>query len=946
LPRRTDGPLGETDTQAALARSERGLRQLIDGVSNPMMLVAHDGVVVVANPAAEALLGWTASDLAGMPVEEVIAPSSRADHRVRREAFAADPPIGPVGVAPEMLALSRGGREIPVSISLAGIETADGPLMAVTIVDASARLSRKRQDAALRRIAAAAGADLPVDDLLAMVVEEAAALLAADKSQMARFDPNGEVVIVGSYGDDLTSVGNHIPRSSGSSLVTVARTGTPARLAYADLAEDDPVRDLALAQGHQQAVAVPITVHTRLWGGLMVAARDDVAPEAVDALTRFAEYAGAVIGASESRATEHALRESEQRFRLLADFIPQLVWSAGADGDCDFLNRRWAEYTGIATEEQLGVRWLERVHPDDRPALMDAWRSAVEGDGTFSAEFRIRRHDGLFRRFDARGVAMRDATGAAVRWFGSNTDVEEARASAAADRASEAQLRAALDAGRMGAWTLDVRRGMLHVDANVRALFEIGGDVPDIDVRDALRGRIVDEDRADVRRAFARALSGEASDYHAEYRMTRADGETRWVQSRGRVTRGGDGTPRMVTGVLVDVTDARRAGERQLRSQKLEALGTLAGGIAHDFNNLLQVVGGSIAMVRTELPGDHAAQAPLGTVERATQRAAELVDRILAFSRPDEDSERRPVAIAPIVQEALDLLRPSLPAMIELRLSADEELPPVCGDAAAITQVVTNLAANAAQAIGRRAGVIEFLIESVELEPDEVTGVPELEAGRHIVLTVSDDGPGMDTATLSRVFDPFFTTKAPGEGTGLGLSIVHSVMRAHGGAVAAYSVPGTGTAFRLFFPTTSAHVAPPPADVAPAAGPSRPGRILFVDDEPDLVALNERSLGRAGHAVTGFTDPRAALARFREDPDAFDVVVTDLSMPGVTGLDLAREVLALRPGIPVLIATGYIPPEERAEAEALGVTAILPKPSPIARLREVLGEVLGEVLAG
>ena len=941
MPGPADGALGRTDTQTRLASSERGLHQLIDSLPDAVLLVRHDGIIARANPAAEALSGWPAEELAGMPVETLIAPVSRPAHRARREAFAAAPPTGPAGVH-EMAALGRNGRETPVEVALAGIETGGGPVMCVTIRDASARLRRQRQDAALRRIAAAAGADLPIAGLLAMVVEEAAALLGADKSLMARFDPDGEVVIVGSHGDHLTSAGDHVPRDSGSSLVAVARTGAPARLDYDDLPPGDPIREPALAQHHHHAVAVPIAVHTRLWGGLMVAARDDVAAEAVDALTRFAEYAGAVIGASESRATERALRESEERFRLLADFIPQLVWTADADGRCDFLNRRWVEYTGIATEEQLGLKWLDRVHPDDRPALIDAWRSAVEDDGSFSAEFRIRRHDGLFRRFDARGVAMRDEAGAVVRWFGSNTDVEEARAAAAADRASEAQLRAALDAGRMGAWTLEVDRGVLRVDANVRALFEIGDDVPDVEVRDALRGRILSEDRSDVRKAFARALSGEAPDYHAEYRIVLADGSGRWIQSRGRVTRDGDGAPRTVTGVLLDVTDARRAGERLLRSQKLEALGTLAGGIAHDFNNLLQVVGGNVAIARAGMPEDHAAQGPLGTVERATQRAADLVDRILAFSRPGEDSERRPVAIAPVVQEALDLLRPTLPAMIDLRFSAEDDLPLVCGDTAEITQAVTNLATNASQAIGRRAGVIEFRIDAVDLESEELEGAPELEAGPHVVLTVSDDGPGIDDAVISRIFDPFFTTKGPGEGTGLGLSIVHSVMRAHGGAVTVYSVPGTGTAFRLYFPATSAVPDRARPGTAAAPGTSRTGRILFVDDEPDLVALNERSLGRVGHTVEGYTDPRAALERFRAAPDAFDAVVTDLSMPGMTGLELAREVLALRAEIPVLIATGHIPSGERAEAEAIGVRAILPKPSPIARLREVLGEVLGD----
>ncbi|MBJ7454615.1 MAG: PAS domain S-box protein [Thermoleophilia bacterium] len=942
MPGPADGTLGQTDPTTALARSERGLRQLIDSVRDPMLLIAHDGVIVVANPAAEELLGWAASDLAGMPVEDVIAPASRAEHRARREKFAADLPTGPVGVVGGVFALSRSGREIPVSIALAGIETADGPLMGVTIMDASARLSRERQDAALRRIAAAAGTELPVDRLLTMVVEEAASLLTADKSLMARFDPDGEVVIVGSHGDHLTSVGDHIPRGSGSSLVAVARTGAPARLFYDDLPEDDPIRELALTQDHHQALAVPISVHTRLWGGLMVAARDDVPPEAADALTRFAEYAGAVIGASESRAVERALRESEERFRLLADFIPQLVWTADADGAYDFLNRRWAEYTGVATEEQLGLRWLDRVHPDDHPALMRAWDAAVNGRAPFAAEFRIRRHDGLYRRFDARAVAMRDDTGAAVKWFGSNTDVEEARAAAAAVRASEAQLRAALDAGGMGAWTYDAARREVRVDRNVRTLFEIPDDITDAEVQGPLDERIHRDDRLLIREVMTRALEGVDADYRAEYRIVRDDGSLRWIDSRGQVARDADGAARMVTGVLLDVTAAREAGERLLRSQKLEALGTLAGGIAHDFNNLLQVVGGNVGLARDTLAAGHPALEPLGTVERAAQRGADLVDRILAFSRPEDGSPRDHLDIAALVDDTLDLLRPTLPAMIELRCSSAERLPPVVGDPAAVAQIVTNLAANAAQAIGRSPGVVRFEIDAVDLRAEDLPAVPDAREGRYVRVVVTDDGPGMDASVLPRIFDPFFTTKGPGAGTGLGLSIVQSLMRAHAGVVTVHSRPGTGTVFQLYFPVGSGAVIAGPEGAARPVATARAGRVLFVDDEPDLVALHERSLGRAGHVVSGYTDPRSALARFREGPDDFDVVVTDLSMPGMSGLELARGILALRPGIPVLIATGYIPPEERAEAEALGVRAILPKPSPIARVREVLAGVLAD----
>ena len=813
MPGPAHGVESDPEVQARLARSERGVRQLVDGIVDAVLLIDWDGVVVMANPGAERLFGVPQAALAGVHVESLLAPSARAPHRARREAWAADPPIGPVAVLEGVSVLDRRGVEVPVRVQLTGIELAEAPVMCATFRDISAERNRERQDAALRRIAAAAGPDLPIGTLLTMMVEEAAALLGAEKALVGRFD-SGEVEIVGSYGDDHTQIGDRIPAGSGSTLLAVARTGAPATLAYDDLPSGDPIRERALSQDHHHAAAVPITVHTRLWGGLMVAATREVPPDVLDALTRFAEYAGAVIGAAQSRAAAEAVS------------------------------------------------------------------------------------------------------------------------------ASEAQLRAALDAGRMGAWAFDPEGSHLTVDDNIRTLFGIGSDVPDESVRLALSNRVHPDDRERVAAGFARVVSQGGPSHHVEYRIILPGGVTRWIETWGRVARDGDGTPGRFTGVMVDVTDQRQAGERQLRSQKLEAIGTLAGGIAHDFNNLLQVIGGNVGLARADLRGDDPAQEHLGTVERATERAAELVGRILAYSRPGDEAERAPVALDGLVEDALDLLRPTLPAMIELRSWYGGGLPTVSADRAGITQVVTNLATNAAQAIGRRAGTIEFRLEAVQLEEEETRGTPELSAGAWVRLTVSDDGPGMDAETLERAFDPFFTTKDPGTGTGLGLSIVHSVMAAHGGAVSAYSEQGVGTAFRLYFPIEADDAsAVTPVEEPPL--PARTGRILFVDDEPDLVALHERSLGRVGHEVAGFTDPRVALERFREDPDGFDAVVTDLSMPGITGLDLAREILALRPDIPVLIASGYIPPDERLEAEELGVREMLPKPSPLGQLRDALTRALG-----
>ena len=942
-----DGVVVSPPDDAARAKlNARGLRQLVSNAPHPTFLIRpDDGTVVESNAAAAEMLGRPLAELSGVAIEELIAPDSRRGHRMRREAFAAAPVIGPMGVVRGASALTREGSPVPVEIGLSGIETAEGPLMCATLRDVSDDLLRERQDAALHRVAAAATSEVALDALLAMVVDEAAGLLAAERALLARFDP-GAIVVVGCHGDPIrTHVGEVIPSDSGAALAVLARTGATAQMAYADLDPHDPLRDAALREGREHAVAVPIDLPDGRWGGLMVATARPPSGTEVEALQRFAELAGVLISAAQGRAVEQALRDSEESFRQLADFVPQLVWTCDETGRCDFLNRRWEEYTGVPAVEQLGDRWLAQVHPDDRDDLVAAWSAAVAGSTSFVAEFRLRRSDGTYRPFDTRAEPLSDASGTVIKWFGSNTDVAGARAAEKAVRESEVWLRAALEAGRMGAWSHDLVTGRSQFDRQCRLLLAIGEDVPDDELGERIRELIDPADMARLDAARARALEeGDTRPHQTEFRVDLPGAGRRWLTGHSSISLDSAGRPRALIGVMLDVTAEREAGERALRSQKLEALGTLAGGIAHDFNNLLQVVGGNVALARAALPAGDVAEEHLSTAERATRRAADLVGRILSFSRPDEEVEREPVALEALVADALELLRPTLPAMIALRASAEPGLPAVLGDPVALTQVVTNLATNAAQAIGRRPGVVEFRVERLDLTAEDIRSNPDLVSGDYVRLTVGDDGPGMDAATLALIFDPFFTTKEPGSGTGLGLSIVHAVMRAHGGAVTAYSSPGKGAAFHLYFPVAAGPAVPQTGDgpaPAVAAAPRRGARILFVDDERDIVELHEKSLARAGHVVTGHTDPREAVGAFRAHPSAFDAVITDLSMPGMTGLEVAREVLALRPDIPVLIASGYIPPEERAEAEAIGVRVVIPKPSPLAHVREVLEDALG-----
>jgi CheY-like chemotaxis protein len=291
------------------------------------------------------------------------------------------------------------------------------------------------------------------------------------------------------------------------------------------------------------------------------------------------------------------------------------------------------------------------------------------------------------------------------------------------------------------------------------------------------------------------------------------------------------------------------------------------------------------------------------------------------------------------VDEVLKLLRATLPAGIALEKEFAANTPHVLADAAQIHEAIVNLTTNAAYAIGPRAGRIDYRLEAVQVEETLVRSIPGLRPGCYARLTVTDNGCGMDAATLERAFDAFYTTKPVGKGTGLGLSMVHGTMRSHGGAVTAQSTPGRGSSFALYFPAAREGAGHEAQTASAQSAFSAGQRVLYVDDEEALVSLARRALSKQGHTISGFTDPKEALAEFRAHPHDFDIVVTDMSMPRMSGLEVAREVLALRPQIPVLMATGYLGAADEAAARDAGIRELIIKPLTMDEMAAALGRV-------
>lgn len=416
------------------------------------------------------------------------------------------------------------------------------------------------------------------------------------------------------------------------------------------------------------------------------------------------------------------------------------------------------------------------------------------------------------------------------------------------------------------------------------------------------------------------------------------DGKRVIVASQWVLHRDPNGQASRILEVNADITALKQAEALQLRSQKLESLGTLAGGIAHDFNNILSAINGSASLAISQIPNDHPAQICLTEIEKAGTRAADLVRRILTFSRP-QDQNMQVQAIEPVIEEALKLVRSTLPAMIEIRTEFSKVLPKVCVDATQIYQVMVNLATNAAHAIGDNRGVIEVKLDERTVKEHEVLLYSEVPAGHYTRLQVNDNGCGMDAATLQRIFDPFFSTKPTGKGTGLGLSVVHGIVTAHHGVMKVYSEPGKGTTFHIYLPAVREAVAVgrAPEREAPMGNGER---ILFVDDEGVLLFVGTMTLEQNGYKVTGMPNGESALHELRQNPGGYDIVITDLSMPGMSGLQLAHQLRKVRPDLPVILTSGYVNPEDQAGADRLAIRAILTKPVNTKELLSTLAAIL------
>lgn len=499
-------------------------------------------------------------------------------------------------------------------------------------------------------------------------------------------------------------------------------------------------------------------------------------------------------------------------------------------------------------------------------------------------------------------------------------------------RSSEERHRRIFEGARDGLVVLGAGRAVEQINPAACRLLDRTGlppaDVADLFAPDVALGAAVtaalDRDRAEE---FEHQRPGEAGWLRVSVSPLGAEG--RWLIG------------------LTDLTEAVRGRQRlqlqeeQLRQkQKLEAVGTLAGGVAHDFNNLLTAIMGNTELCLMSLPADHPEAPGLKLVLRAARRARDLVQQILAFSRQSAP-RREVVALGSLVEETINLLRTLARGTVDFVPEIPAGLPEILADPAQVHQVLMNLGTNAVQAMRGTPGRLSFRAEQIEVGAELQAQHPDLKPGSYVRLTLQDTGPGMSPEVQRRIFEPFFTTKPPGEGTGLGLSVVHGIMRQHGGVVTLYSQVGRGTLFQLYFPTAATLKPELAAQGVVSPVPGHGERVLFVDDDEAIVQTGRKILEHLGYVVSAHVQPAEAWREYERRPADFALVVSDLTMPELGGLELLARVRALRRDQPFVLSSGFFSEAERDEAAARGATVLLPKPISYATLGQAAAAALG-----
>ncbi len=639
------------------------------------------------------------------------------------------------------------------------------------------------------------------------------------------------------------------------------------------------------------------------------------------------------------KSTQDALKKSEAHYRSLFNNLPIGLYRTTPEGLVLDANPMLVQMFGYPDKETFLSRRAEELYvtTEDREVFKRTVSSQPFGS---HYECEMRRFDGATLWVENQSTAFRDSEGRVLYFEGSLKDITERKRSEEALRNSEARFRTAFENASVGMTLVDLHGVYFEVNpalggmVGYRPAEMIGRPVADFTHPDdiGLRAQFLDD-----------LLEGRISSGEQERRFVHKDGSTVWTLIWASLHRDQNGRPLYFISLVQDLTARKKADEERgklesqlLQAQKMEAIGALAGGIAHDFNNILSAI---IGYTELSTLGDGAPVDYLQEVLKAANRAKDLVKQILSFSRQTEE-ERMPVHVGMVVKEVAKFLRASIPTTIDINCHIDEKAGSVLANSVELHQIMMNLCTNAVHAIGGQAGVVEIRVRRVEITARQRNACPDLDPGFYVELSVKDTGQGIRPEIMERIFDPYFTTKEKGVGTGLGLAVVHGIVKKSNGTIGVESHLNEGSIFYIYLPQIEMPSATlPHPSLVPLGGS---GRILFVDDEKMIADIGEKILRRLGYDVVSRTSPVEALELFKVKSRAFDLVISDQTMPGMTGDALARELMQINPEIPVILCTGYSQLIDAEKAKKKGIKALVMKPILINEMDDAIRRVLKE----
>jgi PAS domain S-box-containing protein len=664
----------------------------------------------------------------------------------------------------------------------------------------------------------------------------------------------------------------------------------------------------------------------------------------------------------DSKQMEEALKESEERYRRITSAITDYIFTVHVEDGIAVRTMHTPvceTVTGYTAEEFNNdpFLWLNMVVEEDQEIVRDHASRILEGENVGAIEHRIRRKDGSVRWVSNTPVLHRDPGGILISYDGVIRDITGHKQAEEALRESEQRLKIILHGSPISTFVIDKEHRVIYWN---EALEHLSG-IKTEDVvgtcdhweafydskRPCMADLIVDGALEAIPEWYPSKFSksqliNEA--YEAIDFFPSLKGKGKWLRFTAAVIRNTAGDLVGAIETLEDITESKQTDEERkkleaqlMQAQKMEALGTLAGGIAHDFNNILSAIIAYAEGGKHIVPDTDKVRKNIDEILKVSSRARDLVKQILAFSRRTKH-EYIQLKLDATVKESLKMLRAILPKTIEIR----QNLPAngrVMADSTQIHQVVMNLCSNAAHAMGERGGVLEVSLNKVDVHEGAEAFALDLPPGPYLRLSVSDTGHGMTPEVLERIFDPYFTTKEKGRGTGLGLSVVHGIVKSHKGAITCKSMPGEGTTIDIYLPEIEFKK----EAAAPRSGTSclnGTERILFIDDEQILGKAVKEGLRYLGYRVVSRTSSIEALDLFRKHPDQFDLVITDIIMPVMSGDRLAQEMLKIRHNIPVILCTGYSEQMTEEKAKELGAQELIMKPMEIRDLAQTIRKVL------